>query len=327
MKIPIGTVKELWRYPVKSMEGELLRDAELDKLGVVGDRCWAVCDEVSSEITGVRKLPRLLSCAAQYEASPQAGQTGEDVPHIQVQLPDGTRFSTSDEQCNDLLSAYLKKEVSLRPLQPESDKEFYRLRTQAGEQAMKKQFDARGGMPSLGSLSWSKMIELAAYVTPRGRLYDVYPLHIVTSNSIAMLKSLEPEGDFQSRRFRPNIYIESAQENDHLDEFDWVGGTLFIGDTVIRCESRTVRCSMPAQPQRGLEKDSKVLRTLEKHTQRHLGIYASVIRPGVIRDGDHVYWEPESRLSLRRYLQPLSDWMKNALIQRSLKAIDAKTRR
>jgi uncharacterized protein YcbX len=309
------------------MGGELLEEAQIEKIGMVGDRSWAIRDEVANEISGVRKLPRLLSCSAQFEEQPLPGQTGTDVPHVQVQLPDGNQFLTRDDQGNRILSAYLKREVSLQPLQPKSNGEFYRLGTLSGEQAMKKQFDARGGMPSLGSISWLKMVELGTYVTPRGTFYDVYPLHIVTSNSIAMLRSLEPEGDFQSRRFRPNIYIESAQEKNNLDEFEWIGGKLFIGDTVIKCESRTVRCSMPAQPQPGLQKDSKVLRTLEKHTERHLGINASVKRPGLIRDGDPVYWEPESRLSLRRFYQPVSERIKNSLIQRSLKAIDKKAER
>ena len=103
-----------------------------------------------------------------------------------------------------------------------------------------------------------------------------------------------------------------------------MGGKLFIGDTVITCESRTVRCSMPAQPQQGLEKDSKVLRALEQHTERHLGINACVKQPGTIRDGDAVYYQPASRLSLRRLTQPAGERLRNAVIQRSLKAIDKK---
>jgi hypothetical protein len=327
MRIQVGTVKEIWRYPVKSMEGEILQEAQIEKLGMVGDRGWAVRDEVVNEISTVRKLPRLLNCTARFEEQPLRGQTGIDVPHVQVKLPDGTSFNTRDDQGNKILSGYLKREVSLQPLQPKSNADFYRLSTLTGEKAMKKQFDARGGMPSLGSISWLRMLELGSYATPRGRFYDVYPLHIVTSNSIRMLKSLEPQGDFQSKRFRPNIYIECAQESDSLDEFRWVGGKLHIGDTVIKCESRTVRCSMPAQPQPGLVKDSKVLRTLEKYTKRHLGINATVIRSGTIHDGDSVYWEPESRLSLRRFYQPVSDRIKNLLVQRSLKLIDKKAKR
>jgi uncharacterized protein len=37
----IGTVAELWRYPVKSMAGERLADAEVSWHGVAGDRRWA----------------------------------------------------------------------------------------------------------------------------------------------------------------------------------------------------------------------------------------------------------------------------------------------
>jgi MOSC domain-containing protein len=326
MKIQIGTVKELWRYPVKSMEGELLQQAQIEEIGLVGDRNWAIRDEEANEISTVRKLPRLLHCTARFEAEPEAGQTGRDVPHVHVRLPDGESFTSDGEQGNTLLSDYLSKKVSLQPLQPKSNADFYRLNSSAGEKEMKKQFDARGPMPSLGSLSWAKMIELGTYATPRGAFYDVYPLHILSSNSIEMLKSLEPDGDFQCRRFRPNIYIENTQPRAHLEEFDWVGGKLIIGDTVIKCESRTVRCSMPAQPQPGLLKDSKVLRTLEKHTERHLGINASVLKPGVIREGDAVYWQPQSRLSPRRILQPISDRIKNTLIQSSLKSIDKKAK-
>ena len=39
---PIGTVAELWRYPVKSMRGERLHTAAFDLSGMVGDRRYAV---------------------------------------------------------------------------------------------------------------------------------------------------------------------------------------------------------------------------------------------------------------------------------------------
>jgi uncharacterized protein len=37
----VGTVSELWRYPVKSMRGERLEAAEVSWHGVEGDRRWA----------------------------------------------------------------------------------------------------------------------------------------------------------------------------------------------------------------------------------------------------------------------------------------------
>lgn len=322
MKHQVGTVKELWRYPVKSMEGELLEEAQIEELGLMGDRCWAIRDELKNETSSVRTLPKLLQCTAQYQNEPRIGQTGSLIPHVKITLPDGTYSNSDGDNTNKLLSDFLNKDVSIWPLQPKSNWRFYRLKTMDGEEALKKQFSTKEALPSMASVSWLKILELSIFATPLGRYYDAYPLHIVSSNSIEKLKSLEPEGDFQSKRFRPNIFIECSNKNLNFDEFDWVGGKLHIGGTIIKCESRTVRCLMPAQPQPRLKKDSKVLRTLEKHTGRHLGINASVLKEGTMRHGDPVFWEPESKYSLRKLYQPISDKIKNSMIQASLKMID-----
>lgn len=100
-------------------------------------------------------------------------------------------------------------------------------------------------------------MELAIFSTPLGRYYDCYPLHILSSNALDKLKALEPEGHFIPQRFRPNIFIESAQQKNHFDEFDWLDGQLHIGDTIIHCESKTIRYLMPAQPQTDCSKNSK----------------------------------------------------------------------
>ena len=322
MKYTVGTVKELWRYPVKSMAGELVNEAQIEKLGMVGDRCWAVRDEDKNETTSVKKLPKLLLCSPEYEQQPEKGQVGDEVPHVNIILPDGTSFRSEDENKNEILSAYLKKNVSLWPLQSKKNWKFYQLKTMAGAEAMKKQFNSKEELPNLASVSWLKLLELSIFATPLGRFYDAYPLHLVTSNSIEKLKQLTPEGDFIPQRFRPNIYIESSIKNANLDEFEWVGGKLHIGNTIIKCNSRTVRCSMPAQPQPNINKDSKILRTLEKYTKRHLGINGSVIQVGSIRCGDTVYWEPEAKYALRKFYQPVSDGIRNRVIQSSLKMVD-----
>jgi uncharacterized protein YcbX len=41
----VGTVEELWRYPVKSMAGERLQEAEVSWHGLAGDRRWAFVQE------------------------------------------------------------------------------------------------------------------------------------------------------------------------------------------------------------------------------------------------------------------------------------------
>ncbi len=52
-------VKELWRYPVKSMAGESLKAAELTKAGVTGDRIVQVRN-AAGRIVSARTRPLLL---------------------------------------------------------------------------------------------------------------------------------------------------------------------------------------------------------------------------------------------------------------------------
>ena len=46
----VGTVREIWRYPVKSMAGEILESCEVGAAGIVGDRGWALRDDRAGEI-------------------------------------------------------------------------------------------------------------------------------------------------------------------------------------------------------------------------------------------------------------------------------------
>jgi MOSC domain-containing protein len=55
-------VAELWRYPVKSMRGEVLREAEIASDGIVGDRL--VHAENARGLVTARTHPRLLGFAA-----------------------------------------------------------------------------------------------------------------------------------------------------------------------------------------------------------------------------------------------------------------------
>ncbi|NRB38258.1 MAG: MOSC N-terminal beta barrel domain-containing protein [Pseudomonadales bacterium] len=313
----VGTVKELWRYPVKSMVGGTVNEAHIDKLGMLGDRGWALRDEVAGELTSVRKMPKLLLCEAVYDTEPEE----KKVPDVSISLPNGIKVNSADEDVNQILSDYLNKKVTLWPLQPRSNWRHYRMKEMSGAEAMKKQFASKE-LPDMSSVSWKKMLELSIFSTPLGRYYDCYPLHILTSNSLKNLSEIEPDAHFCQQRFRPNIFIESADEKAQFDEFLWLNGQLKIGETIIKCESRTVRCLMPAQPQPGFNKDSKVLRTLEKTTGRHLGINASVIKVGKIQVGDIVEWIPAKDSKLRDTLHSVSGKLKTRLIHASLHALD-----
>lgn len=93
-------VLELWRYPVKSLQGERLAEADVGEYGIAGDRRWALFDATTGLGLTARRVPDLLFAAAQLRAD----------EGVDVVLPDGTR--TADDA---VLSAWLGRRVALRP--------------------------------------------------------------------------------------------------------------------------------------------------------------------------------------------------------------------
>jgi uncharacterized protein YcbX len=92
-------VRELWRYPVKSLLGERLEVAELGPEGVAGDRGWALFDLDTGFGLTARRVPELLFAGGRLDSDGRAD----------VVLPDGT--VTRDDA---VLSAWLGRRVTLR---------------------------------------------------------------------------------------------------------------------------------------------------------------------------------------------------------------------
>lgn len=92
----IGTVAELWRYPVKSMGGERLERAHAGHRGLAGDRGWAVVDTETGKVASAKR-PQLwrvlLECRAAYadEPEPDGGPA-----RVRITLPDGGEVLTDD---------------------------------------------------------------------------------------------------------------------------------------------------------------------------------------------------------------------------------------
>jgi uncharacterized protein YcbX len=103
-------VLELWRYPVKSLQGERLGMAEFGPEGIAGDRQWALFDLHSGYGLTARRVPELLFAAARLRAD----------GGVEVVLPDGT-VTTED----DLLSDWLGRKVSLRAAGSAPDRPRY----------------------------------------------------------------------------------------------------------------------------------------------------------------------------------------------------------
>jgi uncharacterized protein YcbX len=92
-------VAELWRYPVKSLGGEQVDEAEVTPSGLMGDRTYAIFDATTGLGLTARRAPEMLFARARWR----------DDGAVQITLPDG-RVSRGDED----LSEWLGRSVTLR---------------------------------------------------------------------------------------------------------------------------------------------------------------------------------------------------------------------
>jgi uncharacterized protein YcbX len=278
----IGVVRELWRYPVKSMGGERVSSCELGTLGIPADRGWALRDEDAGEVRGAKKLPALLQCEARYRTEP----TADDVPHADIVLPDGTKTATDDPGVDAKLSALVGRRVTLHPRRPPDDRDHYRrgLPDLPDMEAELRQIFGRTPDEPLPDLSVLPT-ELFEFTSPPGTYFDVSPIHLLTTASLA---ALGPAERFDRRRFRPNVLVETDPGTTGLVEADWAGRTLGIGAAAVRGEMPTMRCVMVTLPQPGLAKEPAVLRTIVRDASQNLGLYAAVSATGKIALGDPV---------------------------------------
>jgi hypothetical protein len=281
----VGTVREIWRYPVKSMVGERLERTALGALGVPGDRGWALRDDDAGEIRGGKKLPVLMRCRARYRSEPAA--TG--MPHADIELPDGTRTATDDPEVSARLSALVGRRVTLWPRRPPDDHEHYRrvLPDAADlEQDLREVFGRLPDEPLPDLLLFPP--EILEFTSPLGTYFDAFPLHVLTTASLATLGHGAPADRFDRRRFRPNLLVETTPGLAGLPETEWAGRTLRVGGAELRAEMPTVRCSMTTRAQPDLPADTQVLRTIVREGAQSLGAYASIARSGDVAVGDPV---------------------------------------
>lgn len=282
----VGRVTEIWRYPVKSMGGERIERSLLDHNGIVGDRGWAVRDREADETRSARQIPRLLQCAASYAEEPAADRRS---PRVELSLPDGAAVGSDADNAAELLSAALERDVALTPLHPADDLEHYRRAPgdpNVDPIAMLREvFGLREDdpLPDLSGLPE----DLGQFSTPPGTYFDCYPLHVMSTASLATLSGFGAGDDVDIRRFRPNILIDTG-DAEGLPEVEWAGRRLRIGGAEIEVKTTTVRCSVPSHRQRDLDRSGAVGRALIEHTKQHLGAYATILTPAQVALGDPV---------------------------------------
>jgi uncharacterized protein YcbX len=276
------TVTGLFRFPVKSMAGERHRALTLTGRGVVGDRAWAVRDEVRGGIRGAKKIPSLMQLGARYEGEVR---TEGSSPAI-ITAPDGSTRETGSEDINEWLSDKLQHPVTLWPLLPADALEHYRRGApdhEDFETELREMFARTADEPLPDLTLFAEVIE---YESPPGTYFDAFPILLLTEQSLATMGRHRPQSEFHVDRFRPNILLD-ARDSDHpFPETQWLGRQLRIGDVVLETVGECPRCAMTTHGFGGLPKDPGIMRALVEANGGNIGVYAKVVQGGSVNVGD-----------------------------------------
>ena len=117
--------------------------------------------------------------------------------------------------------------------------------------------------------------------------FDDGPIHLVTTASLRALSALLARDETDARRFRPNIVVETDGEG--FQEDSWEGRDILLGDTVRLCVTKqTERCVMVNFAWDELREEPRALRALAQTHDACMGVYADVLTPGALRQGDQI---------------------------------------
>ncbi len=245
-------VKELWRYPVKSMLGEELNRAEVGELGIGGDRRLAVLDAASAVSLSAKRYGELLSCSARTSAG-----------RVIVGFPDGTEVPADSPETAARLSDMLDRRVVVG-----SRHDVDRVRHEFAVDSA----TGEGG---------TRVVE-----APLQAFFDGAPVHLISTSTLTELARLATGSRFERARFRPNILVQLDEVG--FVEHGWVKQELQIGEVRFDVFDHKTRCVMTTRPQGDLPRDPDVFKAVVQNNQRRAGVSLRALGHGFIRAGDNI---------------------------------------
>ncbi len=244
-------VTQLWRYPVKSLQGEQVDAIELGPQGLAGDRQWAIFDPANGLGLTARRVPELLLASARLR---------ED--GVEIVLPDG---SVAAE--DDALSAWLGRRVELRVTADVATRRYENpddIETEAEE-------------------SW------APFEGSDQAFHDGFTVTLLSAATVGdrPLRRFRPNivvggGEVDGG--------EDGGGEDGGGEDALVGATVRIGRAaMVEVAEQVPRCVMVTRPQPGgIDTDRDVLRWIHRERAGLLAVGGPVVRPGALRLGDEI---------------------------------------
>ncbi len=261
-------VASLWRYPVKSMLGEVVTAMFVDRHGADGDRRLALIDAVTGRVASA-KQPRLWRELLHFGARLNDGK-------VCIEAPDGTTVRAEQPDVDELLSRLLGRSVQLV--------------SQRSHGATLERPDPELVLAfGLDAEVESQLIEVAQ-ATPGESFTDLAPLHAITTATVEQVGT-------EAVRYRPNLVIATPPGYPPYAENAWVGKELAVGEARLRVLKPTSRCAVPTLEHGRLPLAPHALRALM--TENRLatkgsgmvpcaGVYLEVLAAGTIHVDDPV---------------------------------------
>ena len=256
----IGTVKSLWRYPVKSMGGQDVAEAFVGSSGIYGDRLYAFKSAAGEKgfpyLTG-REQERMLLFRPQFRTPALAAKP---------------EFLAEAESESPGLNPCFDDPVNLA----------LDVRTPAGEVLAVDSPDLAG----LLRQGLDDGHELTLLRSERA-FTDCRPVSLISTQTIRQLGD-EIGETVDLRRFRANLYLDLESKKGFAED-DLVGRTLRIGPKVrIAIVERDPRCKMITIDPETAEVDLRVLQKVGRGHGGRAGVYGAVLAEGVVSQGDAV---------------------------------------
>src|SRR5262245_46193846 len=198
------SVASLWRYPVKSMQGEELTAAEVTERGLLGDRAYALIDSADGKAATAKnpkKWPTLFGFRATFIEPPRPDAS---MPPVRITLPDGTTATSQQADLNQLLSKALNRTVKLN----------------AAGRGHARPVVAEEYWPDMEGLDFRDSV--TDFTLPGGTFFDCATVHLLTTATLDRLHQLYPPGRFEVPRFRPNIVVAAASGEQDFIENAWI---------------------------------------------------------------------------------------------------------
>ena len=256
----LGTVESVWRYPVKSMRGEALREAFMGFSGIYGDRCFAFKNSAARKgfpYLNATAQPEMLRYSPQFRFPERAAKP----PNLLEAMRIAPGVTPANGDPDDLLLDVATPSGAVVAV---DDPAFVAM---LGE-----------GLPGENHLT---------LVRSDRALTDCRPVSLI---SLQTIRQVEEESGIplDKRRLRANVYVDLAAGGGFAED-QWVGRKLRIGPRAeIAVLERDPRCKMISlDPDTG-EHNPEVLRTVVRAHANLAGVYCAVLVEGLLTQGDSI---------------------------------------